>query len=131
MPCMETREAIFTAVRRPSHGGAVVEKNDVAGLLTADDVATAKHFFEDVLVGAKHREIPGLRNAGLHFSAAIGKPSRRWTLSPLPTITFRVLYRFFVIGHDRGLILHFNLTPPPTSLIGSRMARRFPPRFDP
>src|ERR1700732_3437770 len=31
---------------------------------------------------AKHREIPSLQNAGLHFSASIGKPSRRWTSSP-------------------------------------------------
>ncbi|MGB8987620.1 MAG: integrase core domain-containing protein, partial [Candidatus Sulfotelmatobacter sp.] len=34
----------------------------------------------------------------------------------LPTITFRVLYGFFVISHDRRRILHFNVTKHPTCL---------------
>ena len=34
----------------------------------------------------------------------------------VPTITFGVLYCFFVIGHDRRRILHFNVTKHPTSL---------------
>ena len=33
----------------------------------------------------------------------------------VPTITFGVLYCFFVIGHDRRRILHFNVTKHPTS----------------
>jgi putative transposase len=33
----------------------------------------------------------------------------------VPTATFRVLYCFFVIGHDRRRILHFNVTEHPTS----------------
>src|SRR6201997_2057913 len=33
----------------------------------------------------------------------------------VPTITFGVLYCFFVIRHDRQRILHFNLTKHPTS----------------
>ena len=33
----------------------------------------------------------------------------------VPTITFGVLYCFFVIGHDRRRILHFNITKHPTS----------------
>jgi len=33
----------------------------------------------------------------------------------VPTATFRVLYCFFVIGHDRRRILHFNATKHPTS----------------
>jgi transposase InsO family protein len=32
----------------------------------------------------------------------------------VPTVTFRVLYCFFVIGHDRRRILHFNITRHPT-----------------
>jgi transposase InsO family protein len=32
----------------------------------------------------------------------------------VPTLTFRVLYCFFVIGHDRRRILHFNVTEHPT-----------------
>jgi putative transposase len=34
----------------------------------------------------------------------------------VPTITFGVLYCFFVISHDRRRILHFNVTKHPTSL---------------
>jgi putative transposase len=33
----------------------------------------------------------------------------------VPTATFRVLYGFFVIGHGRRRILHFNATEHPTS----------------
>jgi hypothetical protein len=33
----------------------------------------------------------------------------------VPTITFRVVYCFFVIEHDRRRILHFNATAHPTS----------------
>lgn len=34
----------------------------------------------------------------------------------VPTITFGLLYCFFIISHDRRWILHFNLTRHPTSL---------------
>ena len=33
----------------------------------------------------------------------------------VPTLTFRVLYCFFIIEHDRRKILHFNVTEHPTS----------------
>jgi putative transposase len=33
----------------------------------------------------------------------------------VPTATFRVLYGFFVIGHERRRILHFNVTEYPTA----------------
>jgi putative transposase len=33
----------------------------------------------------------------------------------VPTITFRVLYCFFIIGHSRRCILHFNVTCHPTA----------------
>lgn len=33
----------------------------------------------------------------------------------VPTLTFRVLYAFFVIEHSRRRILHFHVTPHPTS----------------
>src|SRR5664279_4325326 len=33
----------------------------------------------------------------------------------VPTLTFGVLYCFFIIGHDRRRILHFNITRHPTS----------------
>jgi putative transposase len=34
----------------------------------------------------------------------------------VPTVTFGVLYCFFVISHDRRRVLHFNVTRHPTSL---------------
>jgi hypothetical protein len=34
---------------------------------------------------------------------------------PVPTATFRMLYCFFVIRHNRRNILHFNVTEPPSS----------------
>lgn len=33
----------------------------------------------------------------------------------VPTVSFNVLYVFFIIGHDRRCILHFNVTRHPTS----------------
>jgi putative transposase len=52
----------------------------------------------------------------------------------VPTITFGVLYGFFVIGHDRRRILHFNVTKHPTSSwIIQQLREAFPfgavPRF--
>src|ERR1700730_9720782 len=45
----------------------------------------------------------------------------------VPTITFGVLYRFFVIGHDRRRILHFNVTSHPTSLwVVQQLREAFP-----
>jgi len=51
-----------------------------------------------------------------------------------PTITFGVLYCFFVIAHDRRRILHFNVTKHPTSLwVVQQLREAFPfasaPRF--
>src|SRR5438445_9962819 len=52
----------------------------------------------------------------------------------VPTITFGVLYCFFVIGHDRRRILHFNVARHPTSLwVVQQLREAFPyecaPRF--
>jgi hypothetical protein len=52
----------------------------------------------------------------------------------VPTITFGVLYGFFVISHDRRRILHFNVTKHPTSTwIIQQLREAFPfataPRF--
>jgi putative transposase len=52
----------------------------------------------------------------------------------VPTITFGVLYCFFIISHDRRRILHFNVTEHPTSLwIVQQLREAFPfgsaPRF--
>src|SRR2546427_5575420 len=52
----------------------------------------------------------------------------------VPTITFGVLYCFFVINHDRRRILHFNITKHPTSgWIIQQLREAFPfgaaPRF--
>src|ERR1700730_4093619 len=52
----------------------------------------------------------------------------------VPTITFRVLYCFFIIGHDRRRILHFDVTKSPTAMwIVQQLREAFPfesaPRF--
>src|SRR5882672_7328981 len=45
----------------------------------------------------------------------------------VPTITFNLLYCFFVISHDRRRILHFNVTKHPTSLwIVQQLREAFP-----
>jgi putative transposase len=45
----------------------------------------------------------------------------------VPTITFGVLYCFFVISHDRRRILHFNVTKHPTSLcVVQQLREAFP-----
>jgi hypothetical protein len=76
------------------------------------------------------------------------EPARRWLsflrnhreaiaamdFFTVPTITFRVLYCFFIISHDRRQILHFNVTRHPTSTwIVQQLREAFPyqsaPRF--
>src|SRR4029077_5377762 len=47
------------------------------------------------------------------------KPSRgiaAMDFFTVPTLTFGVLHGFFVIGHDRRKILHFNVTRNPNAL---------------
>ena len=45
----------------------------------------------------------------------------------VPTVTFRVLYCFFIISHDRRQILHLNVTCHPTSLwIVQQLREAFP-----
>ena len=60
--------------------------------------------------------------------------SHRGDFFTVPTITFGILYCFFVIGHDRRRILHFNVTSHPTSMwIVQQLREAFPfeptPRF--
>jgi putative transposase len=52
----------------------------------------------------------------------------------VPTISFRVLYCFFVIGHDRRRVLHLSVTKHPTSMwVVQQLRQAFPfdkaPRF--
>jgi transposase InsO family protein len=45
----------------------------------------------------------------------------------VPTVTFGVLYCFFVIAHDRRRILHFNVTrPPASSWVVQQLREAFP-----
>jgi putative transposase len=45
----------------------------------------------------------------------------------VPTLTFGVLYGFFVIAHDRRRILHFGVTKHPTSsLVSQQLREAFP-----
>jgi len=69
------------------------------------------------------------------------EPARRWLaflrnhreaiaamdFFTVPTVTFSLLYCFFVIGHDRRRILHFNVTRHPTSAwIVQQLREAFP-----
>ena len=52
----------------------------------------------------------------------------------VPTVTFHLLYCFFIISHDRWRILHFNVTRHPTTTwIIQQLREAFPyesaPRF--
>src|SRR5260370_25688783 len=67
------------------------------------------------------------------------EPAERWKVFlhnhrdffTVPTLTFGVLYCFFIIGHGRRRILHFGLTPHPTSLwIGQQLREAFPYEVD-
>src|SRR5580704_15361813 len=50
----------------------------------------------------------------------------------VPTTTFGMLYCFFVMGHDRRRILHFNVTRHPTSLwVVQQLREAFPPESAP
>jgi hypothetical protein len=45
----------------------------------------------------------------------------------VPTITFGMLYCFFIIGHDRRRIVHFHVTEHPTSLwVVQQLREAFP-----
>src|SRR6202163_964131 len=45
----------------------------------------------------------------------------------VPTLTFHVLYCFFIIGHDRRRILYFHVTQHPTSLwVVQQLREAFP-----
>jgi putative transposase len=50
----------------------------------------------------------------------------------VPTVTFSVLYCFFIIGYDRRRILHFHVTRHPTSSwIGQQLRDAFPYQLAP
>jgi putative transposase len=50
----------------------------------------------------------------------------------VPTLTFSVLYCFFVIGYDRRRVLHFNVTRHPSSIwIVQQLREAFPDRSAP
>src|SRR6267378_553003 len=83
-----------------------------------------------------------VQTAGLNAETKkVSAPSRRGRMSldipfyrTVPTITFSVLYCFFVISHDRRRILDFNVTKHPTGLwIVQQLREAFPfesaPRF--
>jgi len=42
----------------------------------------------------------------------------------VPTITFRILYVFIVLGHDRRKIIHFNVTTNPTAQWATQQIRQ-------
>ncbi len=62
------------------------------------------------------------RWAGWRDALAIIEPATvvRWHLVAIdffvvPTATFRILFGFIVLAHDRRRVVHFNLTAHPTA----------------
>jgi hypothetical protein len=48
-------------------------------------------------------------------------------LFTVPTVTFRVLYVFLVLGHERRKVLHFNITESPSSgWVSQQLREAFP-----
>jgi putative transposase len=66
-------------------------------------------------------------SAGVRFSKIPGEVIVAFDLFTVPTVTFQVLYCFFVIEHGRRWILHFNVTRHPTSAwIVQQLREAFP-----
>jgi hypothetical protein len=74
----------------------------------------------------------------------IPEPAKRWAaflnnhreaiaamdFFTIPTLTFGVLYGFFVISHDRRCILHFGVTRHPTSAwVSQQLRNAFPDAY--
>ena len=77
-----------------------------AGDLLFDDVLWVKQ--------AKHDPDPARR--WLAFLRNHREAIAAMDFFTVPTLTFGVLYCFFVIGHDRRTILHCNVTRQPNAL---------------
>jgi hypothetical protein len=77
---------------------------------------------------------PGLAGTGLPFLRNHKEAIAAMAFFTVPTVTFGVLYCFFIISHHRRRILHFNVTRHPTTLwIVQQLREAFPfdsaPRF--
>jgi hypothetical protein len=59
---------------------------------------------------------PGLAGTGLPFLRNHKEAIAAMAFFTVPTVTFGVLYCFFIISHHRRRILHFNVTRHPTTL---------------
>ncbi len=65
-----------------------------------------------------------------HLPAQPPEPMAAMAFFSVPTVTFSVLYVFFIIGHDRRRILHCSVTRHPTSAwIVQQLRDAFP--YDP
>jgi putative transposase len=75
---------------------------------------------------------PALRRRWLCFLRNHREVIAAMDFFTVPTITFGMLYCFFVMAHDRRRILHFNVTRHPTSLwIVQQLREAFPYRSAP
>jgi hypothetical protein len=70
---------------------------------------------------------PGVGKAMGGISEQSPRGHRRDGLLPVPTLTFGMIYCFFVISHDRRRILHCNVTRHPTSVwVAQQLREAFP-----
>jgi hypothetical protein len=98
------------------------------------EVIKFEELFSCSLPVADVRLVPQFPQPGRHFGVTVPlseiDPPKRWLtflrnhreaiaamdFFTVPTLTFGILYCFFVIGHDRRKILRFNLTRSPNAL---------------
>src|ERR1019366_2928437 len=83
---------------------------------------------------AAHPEILNLRSFGFRVLHNHRGAIAAMDFFTVPTVTFNLLYCFFIISHDRRRILHFNVTRHPNSAwIVQQLREAFPydsaPRF--
>jgi hypothetical protein len=76
---------------------------------------------------AAHPEILNLRSFGFRVLHNHRGAIAAMDFFTVPTVTFNLLYCFFIISHDRRRSLHFNVTPHPTSSwIVQQLCEAFP-----
>ena len=124
----QVRELIFQMVFENSTWGALRIHGEL--LVLGFDVSQRK-------ISRWMRRVPGDPERGERWLAFLRNNREAIAATDfftVPTITFGVLYCFFVISHDRRRILHFNVARRPTSpWVVQQLREAFPfesaPRF--
>jgi hypothetical protein len=104
---LEVRERIWKMSRANPLWGAPRIHGELLKLgLAVSEATTAKYM-------ARQRKPPSQT-----WRTFLNNHARQWVATDffvVPTVTFRVLYVFIVLAHERRRLLHFNVTAHPTS----------------